>query len=264
MARKPRVEVPGGLYHIVTRGNDRRDIFHSSDDYQKLLDLLAKQKAKTGFFLYAYCLMTNHLHLLIERQAETIGNIMQRVLTGYSQYYNRRYKHVGHVFQGRHKAILCESQTYLTKLVRYIHLNPVRARMVTAPEEYRYSSHRAYIGVEPAGLVDVDPVLRHFGSKREAAVGNFLEFMGMPITDDESIYSSAENDVLGSEEFVDANIHRLGTTDVRPVSRSPEQTLLFNAECLITAAEAVFRIPRHEFSGPGKDKRSIMAKELLI
>ena len=163
MARKPRLELEGGLYHVITRGNDRQDIFHSSEDHRKFLSLLAAQKQLTSFFLYAYCLMTNHVHLLIERQAETVGKIMQRVLTGYSQYYNRKYKHVGHVFQGRHKSILCQSEVYLAELVRYIHLNPVRAKMVAVAEDYPYSSQRAYLNREPNGIVDVDPVLRHFG-----------------------------------------------------------------------------------------------------
>ncbi|MBV9240511.1 MAG: transposase [Acidobacteria bacterium] len=104
MARKPRLELEGGLYHVITRGNDRMDVFHSAEDHAKLLSLLTRQKERSNFFLYAYCLMTNHFHLLVERQAETVGRIMHRVLTGYSQYYNRRHRHVGHVFQGRHKA----------------------------------------------------------------------------------------------------------------------------------------------------------------
>ena len=103
MPRKPRVEVEGGLYHVIARGNNRQMIFHSDDDHKKFLSLLSVQKAKLGFFLYAYCLMSNHFHLLIERQSEPIGRIMQRVLTGYSQYYNRKYRKAGHVFQGRHK-----------------------------------------------------------------------------------------------------------------------------------------------------------------
>ncbi len=134
MARKARLEVEGGLYHVITRGNDRQDIFHDNEDYLKFLSLLTIQKQKAGFFIYAYCLMTNHVHLLIERGQETVGRIMQRVLTGYSQWYNRRYRHIGHVFQGRHKAILCDSDTYLAELVRYIHLNPVRERWLCSPK----------------------------------------------------------------------------------------------------------------------------------
>jgi putative transposase len=109
MARKGRAEVAGGLYHVITRGNNRRQIFNSPADYEKFLSLLAVQKARLPFFLYAYCLMTNHVHLLIERRADSIGRIMHRLLTGYSQYYNRRYRRVGHLLQGRHKTILCQS-----------------------------------------------------------------------------------------------------------------------------------------------------------
>lgn len=139
------------MYHLIARGNDRQNIFHSRDDYLKFLSLLGKQKETLGFYLYAYCLMTNHVHLLIERQAERIGRVMQRLLTGYSQYFNRRYRHIGHVFQGRHKAILCQSDGYLIRLVRYIHLNPVRAGMVDTAGQYFYSSHRAYLDIETTG-----------------------------------------------------------------------------------------------------------------
>lgn len=141
--QQPRIEVEGGLYHIITRGVDRQDIFHSPEDYRKFLDLLSMQKEKLPFYLYSYCLMTNHVHLLIERRVDNIGRIMHRVLTGFGQYYNRRYGRVGHVLQGRHKAILCQSESYLTKLVRYIHLNSVRVKMVSSAEDYPYSSHLA-------------------------------------------------------------------------------------------------------------------------
>src|SRR4051794_25898000 len=107
MARKPRLEIEGGLYHIITRGVDRQDIFHSPGDYEKFFTLLSGQKGRLPFYLYAYCLMTNHVHLLIERRTDDVGRIMHRILTGYSQYYNRRYRRSGHVLQGRYKPILC-------------------------------------------------------------------------------------------------------------------------------------------------------------
>jgi putative transposase len=171
MARKARAEVEGGLYHVITRGNNRRQIFHSAADYEKFLALLTVQKIKLPFFLYAYCLMSNHVHLLIERQANAVGRIMKRLLTGYAQYYNRRYRRAGHLLQGRYKAILCQSDRYLSELVRYIHLNPVRARMVNQPEDYKYSSHRAYLGMASTGIVDVEPVLRHFATWLAACCG---------------------------------------------------------------------------------------------
>src|ERR1051325_11565995 len=99
MARKPRLEVEGGLYHLITRGVDRQDIFHDEVDHRKFLSLLTSLKEKLPFYLYAYCLMTNHVHLLIERRVHDIGRIMHRLLTGYTQFYNRKYRRVGHVLQ---------------------------------------------------------------------------------------------------------------------------------------------------------------------
>src|SRR5260370_35950256 len=118
MARKARAEVEGGLYHVITRGNNRRQIFHSSADYEKFLSLLAVQKIKLPFFLYAYCLMSNHVHLLIERQASEVGRIMHRLLTGYAQYYNRRYRRGGHLFQGRYNEILRSEERRVGKECR--------------------------------------------------------------------------------------------------------------------------------------------------
>ena len=115
---------------MITRGNNRRQIFNSPTDYERFLSMLAVQKIKLPFFLYAYCLMSNHVHLLIERQEGAVGRIMHRLVTGYAQYYNRRHRGVGHLLQGRHKAILFQSDRCLCELVRYIHRNPVRAGMV--------------------------------------------------------------------------------------------------------------------------------------
>jgi len=267
MARKPRAEVEGGLYHVITRGNNRRRMFDAPADYQKFLSLLALQKIKLPFFLYAYCLMTNHVHLLIERQADTIGRIMHRVLTGYSRYYNRRYRRVGHLLEGRHKSILCQSERYLAELVRYIHLNPVRAGMVREPEEYDYSSHRAYLGLEPAGLVDVDPVLRHFGARKAQAREAFRQFVvaGMELGHQDGFYLANEGRILGSDEFVDATIHRIGETEGLTGRADQKQAVKqFNAEVLLAAVEEICRVPREEFCSASKNSSVITAKEMLL
>ena len=267
MARRARAEVEGGLYHVITRGNNRRQIFHSPKDYEKFLLLLSIQKVRLPFFLYAYCLMTNHVHLLIERQADPIGRIMHRVLTGYSQYYNRRYGRAGHLLQGRHKAILCQSDRYLSELVRYIHLNPVRAKMVDKPEQYEYSGHRVYLGLAPAGIMDVDPVLRHFGVKKKEAQQRYRQFIaaGMKLGHQEEFYLADEGRILGSEEFVDATIHRIGETRraVRKDDRV-ETNKKINAAALIEAVESICRIPRAKFCGPCKSVAAITAKEMLM
>ena len=266
MARKLRVEVEGGLYHLIARGNDRKDIFHSHADRQRFLGLVIKEKIRSPFFLYAYCLMTNHIHLLIERQMDTIGNIMQRVLGGYSRYYNRRHKHIGHVFQGRHRSILCQSDRYLGELVRYIHLNPVRARMVSQPEDYQYSSHRAYLGLEQDDLTDVDPVLRLFGSKKEKARENFEAYVAAGIGAEyaEDFDSPAEGYILGSEEFVDSTIHRIGDTPRRRSEHKRDRARVFNPSALIAAVGFIFGLSEDKFCGPEKSAKAVLAKEVLI
>jgi REP element-mobilizing transposase RayT len=177
MARKPRIEIEGALYHVITRGNNRQPIFSSGDDYRKMLELLEMQKAGLPFYLYAYCLMPNHIHLLIERRRDPISRMMQRLLTGYTQYYNRRRHKLGHLLQGRYKAILCDTDQYLAELVRYIHLNPVRAKLAGRPEDWAFSGHRAYMGVEQSRLVDLDPLLRRFGAKKTQARERYVGFV---------------------------------------------------------------------------------------
>ncbi len=265
MPRKARAEVEGGLYHIITRGNNRRQIFNSPSDYEKFLSLLAVQKVKLPFFLYAYCLMSNHVHLLIERQASAVGRIMHRLLTGYAQYYNRRYRRVGHLLQGRHKAILCQSDRYLSELVRYIHLNPVRARIVNQPENYEYSSHRAYLGMEPAGMVDVDPVLRHFGVKKSIASERYRQFVAAGIKHGhcQEFYAADEGRILGTEEFVDATIHRIGEAK-REIRGSKNVASEFRPDRLIAEVERICRVSREEFCGRSKSAAAVTAKEMVI
>lgn len=263
MARRPRLEVEGGLYHLITRGVDRRDIFHDRGDFERFITLLGTQKDKLPFYLYAYCLMTNHIHLLIERRTDDVGRIMHRVLTGYTQYYNRKYRRSGHVLQGRHKAILCQSDPYLAELVRYIHLNPVRAKMVERVEDYPYNSHRAYIGLEAVGIVDVDPVLRRFGPKKELARERYLQFMGAGIgLGSQDRFYKTEHGLLGSEEFVDEMIHRMG--EFVPKGTPEAVTTAFDGEGLVAAVEEVFGVAAADFCGKAKGERIGAAKEALI
>ncbi|MEQ1605593.1 MAG: transposase [Pyrinomonadaceae bacterium] len=263
MPRKTRIEIEGGLYHVITRGNDRKDIFQSREDHDRFIQLLMAQKHRLPFYLYAYCLMTNHLHLLIERREDDIGRIMQRVLTAYTQYYNRRYKKVGHVLQGRYKSVLCQSEQYLTTLVKYIHLNPVKAKMVAKASEYPFSSHRAYLGLDPTGPVDVDTVLRHFGVQKAVARRHFTAFVDGPDeTGGFEAMLDRENGFLGDEEFVDATIHRLGEHVPKGTPRPKLPDL--DAKTLLAAVEAALEISVNEICGPGKAARIMQAKETLI
>ncbi len=261
MPRKPRIEISGGLYHVIARGNNRRKIFRSHDDYIKFTATLESQKAKLPFFLYAYCLMPNHVHLLIEMQDDPLSQIMQRVLTTYSQYHNRRYKKIGHLFEGRYKSILCQTDRYLGELVRYIHLNPVRARIVKRPEDYQYSGHRAYLGLDKTGLVDTEPVLRHFGGSRKRAVESYIQFVESSLAEQsqDQYYRAAEGRLLGSEEFLEEIRHRIG--DQRSGRRAPERASI---DDLLIAAETSSGLSRLEICSKSKNRRTVAVKEAVI
>jgi len=266
MPRKPRIEVEGGLYHVLTRGNNRQRIFYDDEDYLKLLTMLARQKQRLPFYLYAYCLMPNHLHLLIERREDAISAVMRRLLTGYSQHHNRRYRKVGHVFHGRYKSILCQTDRYMAELVRYIHLNPVRAKLVAAPEDYRYSGHRVYLGLDRSELVDVNPMLRHFGARKTQARERYVAFVraGKGLDEERKFYPSEESRLLGSDEFVDAMIHRIGEVPMKASRANRTGVQDLNLDALIWATAKASGMCRDDFYGVTKKRGAVMAKEALI
>ena len=262
MARKPRLEVEGGLYHLITRGNNRRRIFGDEDDYKKMLKLIGDTKRKLPFYFYSYCLMPNHIHLLVERQQDAISRVMHRVLTAYSRYYNRKSGRVGHLFQKRYKAILCQSDQYLAELVRYIHLNPVRAKMVSNPAAFRYSSHRAYLGMDELWLADVDPVLRYFGATKKLARERFEMFVnaGLKVGRREEFYGGEEGRILGAEEFVEAMKKRVGEVGNAKVKKGTAREL----HGLIVAVAEATRLKREEICSRSKKRAVVIAKEALI
>jgi REP element-mobilizing transposase RayT len=263
MPRRPRVEVEGALYHVITRGNNRQVVFKEDDDYRKFLSLLQREKQKHPFYLYAYVLMTNHVHLLVERQTDPLSGIMQRILTGYAQYWNRKYRKVGHVFQGRYKAILCQKDAYLSELVRYIHLNPVRAKMVRRAEAYRWSSHRAYLGLEKCPWLDSDEVLRYFGAKRKRAVEMYRAFVnaGSQQGHREELYGAVEGQILGGEEFVGEVKHRIG--DV-PVVRAKTEKETWDWTSLVRRVEAVLGVKLRESGEQGRTAAEVRWREVVI
>src|SRR4030042_5811010 len=181
MARKPRIEYEGALYHVITRGNQRQRIFKDKEDYQRYLKILADYKIRYEYVLYAYVLMSNHVHLLMETRETSLSKILQGINQSYTMYFNRRYGTVGHLFQGRYKAILCDKDEYLLSLVKYIHLNPVRAGVAKEVENYPWSSHRVYIGRgegERTEIVDTNQVLRMFSENKGRARRAYRLYMG--------------------------------------------------------------------------------------
>lgn len=148
MGRRPRDKSKSGIYHIVLRGNNRQQIFFDEEDYERFLDTIKICKEISRFSLYAYCLMGNHVHILLKEKEEPIGMIMKRLTTRYVIWYNRKYQREGHLFQGRYKSECVEDEEYFFSVIRYIHRNPVKAEVCNTPAEYEYSSFCEYFSDE--------------------------------------------------------------------------------------------------------------------
>ena len=180
MPRKPRLDIPGYLYHVIARGNERRTIFRGQDDYLNFLSRLRANLAGAGAKCMAWCLMPNHFHLLILRGSEALSGMMRRLMTGYAVGFNLRHRRCGHLFQNRYKAILCDEDSYLTGLIAYIHLNPRRAGLVKNLADlsgYRWCGHGAMLGAAPADFLDRDYALGCFGGTEKGAAIRYLEFL---------------------------------------------------------------------------------------
>ncbi len=205
IARRPRVYFPGALYHVIARGNQRQSIFLDEKDFNSYLSYLSEYKAKFSFFLYAFALMGNHCHLLLEVNEVPLSKIMHVLQFRYTRYFNKRYRKVGHLFQGRYKAILCDKESYLLELIRYIHLNPVRAEIVEDPERYPWTGHLAYLGKGEKNFIDSDMVLRQLAKKRSLARRMYRQFVldGMNTGHEKKYYQVKDQRYLGEDEFVD-------------------------------------------------------------
>jgi len=170
MARPLRVEYPGALYHITARGVAQQPIFFDDKDRERFLELLGEVHERFGFLFHGYCLLSNHVHLQVETREGNLSRGMQWLGQAYASHVNRRRGRAGHLFQGRFKSAVVEKDAYLHALTRYVHLNPVRAKMVKSPSEYRWSSYRAYLGLAPSPpWLETQETLMRFGrSLREA------------------------------------------------------------------------------------------------
>jgi putative transposase len=202
MARPLRIEYPGALYHITSRGNGRQEIFKDDEDRETLLDILASTIKRYNWLCHAYCLMDTHYHLIVETPEANLSSGMRQLNGVYTQRYNRRHKVLGHLFQGRYKAILVEKENYLLELCRYVMLNPVRAEMVRRPEDWRWSSYAATAGMKKGlGYMKVNWILSQFGDENKEAEEQYKKFVMAGINGD-SPWQDLEGQVLlGGEDF---------------------------------------------------------------
>lgn len=204
MARPLRIEYPGAVYHITSRGNARERIYLDDEDYEAFLDCLCSVVKRFNWILHAYCLMSNHYHLLIETPDKNLSRGMRQLNGIYTQQLNRRHNRVGHVLQGRYKAILADKDNYLLELCRYIVLNPVRAGMVMGPTEWQWSSYRDTAGYGKGIMcLTKDWMLLQFGRERGKAVIRYREFVRAGLKA-ESPWKEVRGQLyLGDESFID-------------------------------------------------------------
>ncbi len=220
MARPLRIEYPGALYHVTSRGNAKQKIFRNDRDRKDFLNLLSQVIERFHFVCHAYCLMDNHYHLVIETPEGNLSEGMRQLNGIYTQRYNFMHSKTGHVFQGRYKAIIVDRDSYLLELVRYVALNPIRAKMVEDPKDWMWSSYRPTAGIDDVpSWLSTDWVLAQFGSTRRRAQKLYTLFVNEGITR-ESPWKDLKGQIfLGGMAFIE-NARKVFDQAVREIPRS--------------------------------------------
>ena len=220
MPRPTRLHVPGGVYHVVLRGNHRQPIFLAPSDRGMLDDLVAESLVRFGARVHAYCWMTNHVHLAIQVADTPLGPLAQRIAGRYARRLQQRLPTTGHLFEGRYRAVLVDADDHLLRLTRYIHLNPVRAGMVTDPADYPWSGHRAYLGLAHVPWLTTNFTLRVLGANLASARRAYSRMIALGGDPEDSRDFSrgapADCRVLGPDRF----LKRLATKRVETRVRS--------------------------------------------
>lgn len=224
MPRVARRKSKTGVYHIVWRGANRQEIFHENEDWATFLAILKKYKRKWGLTVYAWCLMNNHVHLLLKEGHEDISNTMKRIGVSYVLYYNWKYRTTGHLFQDRFSSEAVESRPYFLTVVRYIHQNPLKAGMVSKIENWKWSSCCGYYGKPafPQNLLDAHLLLNMFSPKLPQAIDQFREF-NEKSNQDQCLDIVDPKRRLTDEEAKQEILNRLGTIEIAHVKSLPKE-----------------------------------------
>ncbi len=181
MPRAARIKSSTGIYHIITRGINQQNIFSSDDDYERFLNTLKRYSTKGGCEIYAYCLMSNHIHLLLKEGVEPLATTMKKIGSSYVYYYNWQYNRKGHLYQDRYKSEPVENDTYFLTVLRYIHLNPIKAGIADNLDSYPYSSYLEYI--DKTNIINPIFALNMFHQDKDQAIERFITFHNQPNED---------------------------------------------------------------------------------
>ena len=252
MARPLRIEYEGALYHVTSRGNEGRKIYFAKSDYNKFIDYLEAAQEKYHYLLHGYVLMTNHYHLLLETPSANLNRAMHYINGSYTNYINLKRSHRGHLLQGRYKAILVDRDNYLLELSRYVHLNPVRAKMVERPEDYPYSSYRAFICKGKEGIVYRDLLLGMMAEDERKAVKLYKDFVDKAIGIEmesplKNVYGGI---ILGKKKFIKDTLGRLKEEDIqrKGISHGREFKKQYDVQEIVDKTAAFFNMAPYEIA----------------
>jgi putative transposase len=260
MARPYRLQAENCLYHVMSRGDDRKRIYTRPTDYSKFLDYVMKAKERYEFYLYAYCLMANHFHLLLETMLPNISQIMHYIKGSYTTYYNIRHRRTGHLFQGRFKSIVVDKDAYFLELTRYIHLNPVYAGLVQDPAAYGRSSYQGYLCRKDV-FIDKDKIKQYLGMTRNQYQCFVLDGIKEPKDPLAKVYAGF---LLGSVGFIKDKLQDL-ERQITSEEVVPKRVLLNGqdkAKQIIHSVEQHFRTTLEQIKA--NKTRPMRVKQVLI
>lgn len=287
MPRGARIDAAGALHHIICRGIERRKIFRDDGDREEFIGRLGRVLNQTQSGCYAWALIPNHLHLLLRTGNAPIKTVMQRLLSGYAGAFNRRHRRIGQIFHNRYKSILCQQEPYLSELVRYIHLNPLRARLVESLDQldsYPYGGHSALMGKCPNDWQDVDTILSLFGKRLSRARSGYRSFVEKAVAVGRrpeltggglirslggwgalkrlgkgKVHLKGDERILGDSDFVEAVLEAQNEKLNRGYRLEAEG---FDIEKVITRAAEISGLPPEQIRAAGKQPRRVQARNL--
>ena len=273
MPRHARIDNIGLLQHVIFRGIERKDIFLGNEDREDFIARLDHLLEETRTICYAWAMLNNHVHLLLMPTERPLSHFMRRLLTGYAVSFNVRHRRSGHLFQNRYKSIVCDQDSYLMELVRYIHLNPVRAKIIDSLDElasYRWCGHRQLIGLGSEQLIAADDLYALLGPRKRAARQSYLNFLAdglklkigklsiggrrsSQLLDDSLTDHDAYDDrILGGGHFVE-----------RVLKELEQDERLMSLDEIVTAVSAYFGISELDLSQPSKVRSVVKAKAVV-
>ena len=245
MSRPLRLDHAGALWHVTSRGNERREVFVDDEDRREFLRLLGRCVELFGWKLHAWVLMGNHYHLLVGTPEATLSRGMRQLNGDFAQHFNRRHGRDGHVFQGRFKAVLVQREAHLLEVARYVVRNPVRAGLVASPGEWPWSSYRATAGLESApAWLDTSFLLEQFGSRRGAAAAKYREFVVDPAAASYDPWGQVLGQMyLGSASFAEAALaERRNPEKNRDVPRTQREPVTPSVALIVRLFEQAFEL----------------------